>query len=447
LTSNEARCIFERKNDILARIEDILIWTKNERNTWYDDPGLTMMASATLLKMEYNRNNLNINWVEEQIKHYLKNDVYLKTVDSFCYVSAGLLALFLAKRKSKRSIFSFIRKNITQLKKRNWMNSAKTTMFLILPLKEITNEEDILRREGITDEIEEYLTNIMEDPKISYENLAYALFSLSFINPNKAKDFLIRKPKLLESLVKHERIEIKAVLLQAFDKVGMPCAESVYQEMWDHFEKHQYGRIERSILSKITASIYDMVAGLKGKVETLSIETINEKTKIALTIPTSSLDEMVKSIAPLDQLCIVALSILYSTYRALYLFTRRRFDDYQRLQGLETRLTHTPVKNEDLTKVSTKIQRYEATKIVTFHIIAPIAAFVLSIVFSYFLTPYTQPLQSPLREIVLAALPAFFGPISFYQAVLVTREEWSKIKKKVKKLESEGKWEDTNQTL
>ena len=95
-------CVLSRQNDILARIQDILTWTKNEQNLWYNDQNLSILATATLSKAGYNKINLNIPWVEEKVKESLKTNRYLNDADSFCSISAGMLGLFLTERKSKR---------------------------------------------------------------------------------------------------------------------------------------------------------------------------------------------------------------------------------------------------------------------------------------------------------------------------------------------------------
>jgi hypothetical protein len=440
LITNETKCIFERKNDILSVIEDILICTKDEQNTWFNDPGLTMMASATLLKLGYNERNLSIDWIESQIKADERRKDYQKSVQAFSHFSLGLLALYLAKRNSKRSLLRFISKSVSMLKSRNWMNNAKTTLFVVLPLKEAFTDEEIPRRSDFVGDIETYLATVVGDPNSSNENLAYALFSLSFIDPSKVREFLEKRPELRERLIQHRNVEIKAVSLQTFDRAGIPCAESVYRAIWNHFQGLEYGKVEKTILSRITEGVYNTIAGSGTKVKELEIETKDNEARLTLTMPIASLEQMVKSIPPLDQLCLVALCILFSNYRTLFLLTQPKLDEYNRLQNLDNRLTHMPVRKDDLTRISKAIYRYQRYGILVSHVFFPVSLFVGSILFSYFITPHVQQLQSPFRETLVALPPFVFGGASLYSVLMTVKDRLGKARKKTERLRSEGAW-------
>jgi len=438
----EDQCILSRQNAILARIQDVLTWTKNEQNLWYNDQRLSMIATATLLKVGYNKINLNIPWIEERTKESLKTSRYLNDVDSFCSISAGMLALFLVGRKSKRNIVSFIRKSVDELEKRNWMNSSKTIAFLTILLSEIARSEDKQKYESIVDKIEERLTANIRGSSIGHEDLSYTLFALSFINPNISKRFLLEEAETREALAKHPNIEIRAISLQAFDRSGISCADTLHKTLWDYFEEYEYGVVEKKILSKMTAGIYDQISGIRGGTENFNVEMLNDEAIVSLRIPAQSINEMVKRIPPLDKLCIIGLSIFYSDYRTLYMLTERKQDEYQRLQSLENRETHTPVKNDDLTNISKKFYGCERAKIMTIHVVLPLLLFIGSIFLSYLLTPYVQTLQSPFKELVVQLPPILTGSFSIYEAYKVVSDKLSVAKRKARKLRNEGIWED-----
>ena len=438
-------CVFSRQNDILARIQDILTWTKNEQNLWYNDQNLSILATATLLKAGYNRINLNIPWVEERVKESLKTNRYLNDVDSFCSISAGMLALFLTERKSKRNILSFIRKSIGELERRNWMNSAKTIAFLTILLSEVAGSEEIQKYESIVDKIEERLVANIRDSEIGHEDLSYTLFALSFVSPDTTRRFLSKETKSREALAEHPSIEIRAISLQTFDRSGISCVESLHKTLWDYFEVYEYGAVEKKILSKITTGIYDQISGIKGGTEDFNVKMLDDKAIISLRIPAESLNEMVKRIPPLDKLCIIALSILYSAYRTLYMLTERKQYEYQRLQGLENRETHTPVRNEDLTNISKRFYRYEKIKIVIIHVVLPFFMLIGSIFLGYLLNPYAQRFESPFRELIVFLPSILTSGFSLYEALIAVWDKLSVAKRKAGKFKREGIWEDLPQ--
>ena len=438
-------CIFSRQNDILARIQDILTWTKNEQNLWYNDQNLSMIATATLLKTGYNIINLNIPWIEEKVKESLKTNRHLNDVDSFCSMSAGMLALFLTKRKSKRAILGFIRKSINELKKRNWMNSAKTTAFLTILLSEAAGSEGIQKCESIVDKIEERLVANIRDSEIGHEDLSYTLFALSFISPGAVKRFLLKETESREALAKHPSVEIRAVSLQTFDRSAISCVDSLHKKLWDYFEKYAYGAAERKILSKITTGIYDQTSGIKGGTEDFNVEMLNDEAIISLRIPAESINEMVKKIPPLDKLCIIALSVLYSTYSTLYMLTERKQCEYQRLQGLENRATHTPVRNEDLTNTSKRFYSYEKIKIVIIHVVLPFSMLIGSIFLGYLLNPYAQRFESPFKELIVFVPSILTSGFSLHGALIAVWSKLSVAKRKARRFKREGIWEDLQQ--
>ena len=85
-------CNFVHKNDILSRIEEILCWTKNEKNTWYDDPFLTTIATAVLLRLRHSDKDLNLKWIEDYLANLERTKKHLDSVTLFCAFCLSTIA-------------------------------------------------------------------------------------------------------------------------------------------------------------------------------------------------------------------------------------------------------------------------------------------------------------------------------------------------------------------
>lgn len=92
-------CEFSHKNDILSLVEEILHWTKNDQNIWFDDFYLTTIATTVLLKMGHSKNGLNIAWIEEKLRELQSKKRHLTHVDLFAGYCLGLLCLYFVNQK------------------------------------------------------------------------------------------------------------------------------------------------------------------------------------------------------------------------------------------------------------------------------------------------------------------------------------------------------------
>ena len=439
--SHSETCIFVHKNDILSRIEEILCWTKNEKNTWYDDYFLTTIATAVLLKLGHSDKDLNLKWIEDFLTELEKTKKHFDSVTLFCAFCFGLLSLNYTKRKNRKETSNLAKELVEELSKLNWMNTPKTAAFLTLLLKE-TNFTEEVTNEVLLNKIEGYLFNYIQQKALDLEHLGYALFSLSLLKPEVVKNYVIGHQDIINKLINHGRIEIRALTLDALDKAEIPCAEETYQGIWNYFDKKRYGIVERSIIQRIISSVYSKIAGLPFDQQNTRIKEEDEVAHIEIDIAKSSLEDMVAHAPPIDQLSIVALSILWSNYDELYLFSRRRFEEYEKLVHLEKKDTHVPVEKETISKVSKKIFRYELEKILLkYGILTVFAIGILPLILSY-VTGLVTDIPSPWSNAIGTAIGLFLGVYSFLKWISShgTRE-YNELKTKSEKLRSKGKWQ------
>jgi hypothetical protein len=435
-------CKFTHKNDILSRVEEILQWTKNEQNTWYNDLFLTTLATTVLLKTGHSKNSLNIPWIEKELKYLEDRKSYLTHVNLFSAYCLGLLSLYFTGRRKKSEVIELIRKLQTELETLGWMNTPKTATFLTLLLYEIVRPEKINVKD-VTSTLDGYLTQIIQS-NLSHEDLAYALFSLSLINPKRVKNFLIDNKGLVNQLITHSRIEVVALALDILDKAEIPCAEETYQRIWAFFEERRYGVVERSVVGKIVSAIYGKIAGLPYQRKEVEIKEVNDAVRLEVNITKSSLQNMIQSAPPIDQLSMVALSILWSNYDKLYLFSRRRYQEYKTLQRLEAKETHTPVQKETLSKVSSKLFRYELAKLcIKYGLFSALILIVIPYLCSV-ITGQLPIIPEPWRTTLGGILAEFAGALIFLLYLLKrASKKYSELTNGIEKFRSVGVWEDS----
>lgn len=438
--STQEPCEFSHKNDILSLVEEILHWTKNDQNIWYDDFYLTTIATTVLLKMGHSKNGLNIAWIEKKLRDLQSEKRYLTHVDLFSGYCLGLLCLYFTNRKKANDIINSVRKLQAELENVNWMNNPKTVAFLTVLLYEVANREKITIKD-VTDVFKKYLNEIIEG-EIGRESLAYALFSLSFIDPERVRDFFDKNKELIDQLTAHNRIEIRALALDFLDKAEIQCAEETYQTIWNFFEAQHYGIVERSLLGRIVSAIYSKTTGLPYRNEDVKIKELNDIAKLEVNIAKSSLQRMVQKAPPIDQLSMVALSILWSNYDNLYVFSRRRYEEYKTLQHLETKDTHTPIQKQALSKVCSKLSRYEVSKL--FLKYGFLSVLVL-IVFPYvgsMLSAHLLLVPEPWRVALGGIVAAITGVVIFLSYLLKRAStEYRELRGKIEKLRDAGIWE------
>jgi len=441
--SHSEICTFAHKNDILSRIEEILYWTKNEKNTWYDDYFLTTIATAVLLKLGHSDKDLNLKWIQEQLTYLEKTKKHLDSVNLFCASCLGLLSLHYAKHRSKKETSNLVKKLAIELSKINWMNTPKTVAFLTLLLKE-TEFTKRVTNEVLLNKIEGYLLDCIQKETLDLEHLTYALFSLSFFKPEIVKNYVIAHKDIVNKLTNHGRIEFRALILDALDKAEIPCAEETYQGIWNYFDRKRYGIVERSIIQKITSFVYGRIAGLPFDQRDIKIEEGNDVAHIEINIAKSSLEEMVAHAPPIDQLSVVALSILWSNYDELYLFSRQRFGEYQKLMRIEKKDTHLPVEKEKLLEMSKKIFRYELEKILLKYGVLTVFAIGMLPLALYYATGPLTGIPYPWSEAIGTGIGLFFGVGAFLKWISSRgKKEYDELKTKIEKLRSEGKWQDS----
>jgi hypothetical protein len=321
------------------------------------------------------------------------------------------------------------------------MNTPKTVAFLTLLLKE-TNFTKEVANEVSSNKIEGYLLTFIQREALDLEKLAYALFSLSLLKPEIVKNYVIDHQDVINKLTNHNRIELRALTLDALDKAEISCAEETYQGIWNYFDRKSYGIIERSIIQRIISSVYSKIAGLPFDQQDARIKEEDEVAHIEIDIAKSNLEDMVAHVPPIDQLSIVALSILWSNYDKLYLFSRRRFEEYEKLVQLETKDTHIPVEKEAISKVSKKIFRYELEKILLkYGILTVFAIGILPLILSY-VTGLLIDIPYPWSNAIGAVIGAVIGVPAFVIWIFShgTRE-YNELKTKSEKLRSKGKWQ------
>lgn len=435
-------CEFSHKNDILSLIEEILQWTKNERSVWYDDFYLTSAATAVLLKMGNSKDGLNISWIEQNLQASQRQKRYLTTVDLFAGYCLGLLCLYLANRKKANEIVNSVRNLETELGNLNWMNNPKTVAFLTILMHEVGDREKI-RVIDMAAVFEEYLDKLITGD-LESENLAYALFCLSFIDPKKVREFCDVNKEQIKRLIAHNRVEIRALTLDFLDKAGISCAETTYQTIWDFFKERHYGVIERSLLGRIVSAVYNKSAGLPSQDRDVIIKESTDIAKIEISTSKSSLERMIQVVPPIDQLSIVALSLLWSSYDHLYLFSRSRYEEYRTLRHLERKDTHTPVDKQALSKICSKLRRYEVSKMILKYGFLSILIFVLLPYAGFMLGAYLFVVPEPWRGAAGGILATFAGVWVFLQYMLKrASKEYADLKTKIEKLRGTGVWENS----
>ncbi|MEM2112076.1 MAG: hypothetical protein QXX08_09415, partial [Candidatus Bathyarchaeia archaeon] len=438
--SAKGACEFSHKNDILSLIEEILHWTKNDQNIWFNNFYLTTIASTVLLKMGHSKYGLNISWIEGKLKELQSKKRYLTNVDLFAGYCLGLLCLYFVNRKKANDIISSVKKLQAELENLNWMNNPKTAAFLIILLYEVANREKRMVRD-ITDGFERYLTRVIEG-EIGQESLAYALFSLSFIDPEKVRQFFVKNKQLIDQLTSHKRIEIRALTLDFLDKAEIPCAEGTYQAIWNFFEEQRYGTVERSLLGGIVSAIYCRTTGLPYRNKDVKIKEFDDIARLEVNISKASLQRMVQKAPPIDQLSMVALSILWSNYDNLYVFSRRRYEEYKTLQHLETKDTHTPIQKQALSKICSKLSKYEISKLLLKYGFLIVLILVIFPYVGSILGTHLPLVPEPWRVAVGGILAAITGVVIFLPYLLRRAStEYKELRGKIEKLRNAGIWE------
>ena len=436
-------CILPHKNDILSRIEEILSWTKNEKKTWYDDPFLTSIATAVLLKLGHNDEDLNLKWIEDLLTNLEKTKKHLDSVTLFCAFCLGLLSLNYAKRKDRKETWKLAKELLEELSKLNWMNTPKTVAFLTL----ILNETDFVKEtssEVSVNKIERYLLNFIQQETLDLENLVYALFSLSLLKPQVVRNYALDHRDTIKKLTNHLRVELRALTLDALDKAEIPCAEETYQGIWHHFDRKHYGVVERSIIQRIISSVYGEIAGLASDQRDVRIKEEDGTACIEIDIAKSSLEDMITDAPPIDQISIVALSILWSNYDKLYLFSRRRFEEYNKLVYLEKKDTHVPVEKKAMSSISKKIFRCELGKILwKYGTLTFLVVGLLPLALSY-ITDFVTDIPSPWSNAIGIAVGLFFGVGSFLKWISShAMKEYNNLKIKCEEFRSKGEWQSS----
>ena len=434
-------CTFVHKNDILSRIEDILCWTKNENKTWYDNAFFTTIATTVLLRLGHSEKDLNLQWIEDQLDKFQKSKDHFNSITLFCAFCLGLLSLNYTKRKSRRETSNLAKELLQELNKLNWMNTPKTVAFLTLLLKEINFTEEVTNEASLS-RIQGYLLDFIQQEALDLERLSYALFSLSLLKPSIVKNYVIDHKNVINKLTNHNRIELRALTLDALDKAEIRCAETTYQGIWDYFNKKSYGTVERSLIQRIISAVYSKMAGLPFDQKDTRIKEENTLVHIEVDIAKSSLDNMVANMPPIDQLSIVALSILWSNYDKLYFFSRRRFEEYETLTNLENKDTHIPVEKETVSKVTKKVFRYELEKILLkYGILTALAIVILPLASSYVAGLATF-IPDPWSKEIAAVAGLIFGVFSFFKWIFSNgRKDFAELKTKSEQLRSKGKWQ------
>ena len=327
-----------------------------------------------------------------------------------------------------------------ELSKFNWMNTPKTVAFLTLLLKE-TDFTKKVTNEVLLNKIEGYLFNYIQQEALDLEHLSYALFSLSLLKPQVVKNWVLNHRDIIPKLTNHSRIEVRALTLDVLDKAKIPCAEETYQGIWNYFDKKRYGIVERSIIQRIISYVYSKIAGVPFDQQDIRIKEKDEVAQIEINITKSSLKDMVVHAPPIDQLSIVALSILWSNYDELYLFSRRRFEEYEKLIHLEKKDTHVPVEKETISEVSKKTFRYELEKILfKYGVLTFFAIGILPLTLSY-ITGLVAAVPSPWSNALGTVVGLFFGVGAFLKWISSHGiREYNKLKIRCEKLRSKGEW-------
>ncbi|MDH5687696.1 MAG: hypothetical protein OEZ48_07530 [Candidatus Bathyarchaeota archaeon] len=404
---------------------------------------MTTVASTVLLKMGHSDKDLNIGWIQGFLDGLDKTKRYYDTVSLFCAYCLGQLSLSYSQRKDKKEILNLSRELLEGLSKLDWMNNPKSVAFLTILISEIDRTSEANSRE-LTSRIENYLTDYIEQNTSNLENLTYALFSLSLLNPEVVKDFIIDHQEIASRLTSHGRIELRALALNVLDNAGIPCAEETYQGLWSFFGERRYGIAERSIIQRLVSSFYSRISGLPFDQPDIRLREKDEEMQIEMTIPISDVEKMVAQTPPIDQLSMIALSILWSNYDQLYLFSRRRFKEYTKLVRLELKDKYVPVDNESISKVSKTVFRYEIGKIlVKYGMLTLFALGILPSITSYLMGIVTT-IPSPWSNALGTAIGLFIGGTSFLKWIFSSaKTEYSQLRKKSEKLRREGEWADS----
>jgi hypothetical protein len=438
---NLQACKFSHKNEILSRIEEILFWTKNTNNTWNDNLFATAASTLVLLKLGHTATDLNIIWIEKMINDLEKTKNHLTDSTLFCGFCLGLLSLSINKKITKKQMAERAEALAQELPKLNWMNAPKTVAFLALILRE---NELIKNYSGskLFQEFEKYLISSIHDDTLTNENLSYALFALSILNPDITKDYILRNPEAVKKLANHPRIEIRALSLNILDQLEIVCAETTYQGIWDYFDEKRYGVIERSIIQKLTSAVYHKFTGAQWDTKDVRIFENEDLARVEIDVTKAGLESMVRNTPPIDQLSIVALSILCSNYDKIYTYSRRKNDDYERLTHLDNKEKYMPLEKTAAASISRELFTYKRGKMLLKYGIISAAAFLSFPILLLYLSKYLLPsLPQPYSEVAGTIIGAALGFTAFFQWILGrARQDYAKIKDEIKSLRNEGKW-------